>query len=248
MSCNCYHLVNTDNPVNEKNVLSSALSGLGYTVVAEQLDTSWLLKAEKNGENILQVLFKYTENLFFKDTFTDSNKMLTDHTADIGGGWTRKNNFWGNLQIHNGRICGDFNEANSRTNVIPSSANYFVKCKIHIVTEEGPDFAGPCGRLHVTDSNFYLASAEPAMNRWRLLKMNLGVWTTLGVWSVKPVTGDEVELRVTNTSKKLLVNGVERITSTDNSITDVGYAGAYCNFSTPTQGVHLDDLKAGIIV
>lgn len=241
-----YKLVHVSNPVNEKNLIVGTFQGLGYTVNVEQIDNSYIIEANKNNENALKLILcpVQTSGVFVLDNCIDSNKILTDHVGQIGAVWTRKNNFWGNLQIVNNKVCGDFNEANSRASGLPASSEYSVKCKIHIVTEEAADFAGPCGRLHATDSIFYLASAEPAMNRWRLLRMQLGNFVTLGVWNTKPVTGDVVELEIKNSAKKLLVNGIERISSNDNVITDPGYVGLYCNFSSPTQGVHLYDLEA----
>ena len=87
---------------------------------------------------------------------------------------------------------------------------------------------------------------------WRLLRLDRGMPTTLGVYRVKLTPGVEttVTVRCRNATKTILIDGVERITTTDNAITEhtrVGFRSE--GVAGPTGGTHIsgfsiDDVAA----
>ena len=103
-------------------------------------------------------------------------------------------------------------------------------------------------RVDPASATFYAACYDQGAKAWQLVKSVAGSQTTLGQFAERLPTAAvrAVKLVVRNASKKVLVNDVERISSTDNAITAAGRAGVYFSGKpvSDTSGAHLDDYRA----
>lgn len=132
---------------------------------------------------------------------------------------------------------------------IPAGANYDVEATFEFT---GATFTGLLpgitGRMSTTANTFYMARMSPdGTSRWQLYKAVDGVFTLLGTYNQVFTTGVQYSLRleITDDTKKVFVDGVERISSTDNEITAAGRAGMRWVISTANQtGLRIDNFTA----
>lgn len=188
--------------------------------------------------------------MIINDTFTDADGTLLDnHTADDGGSWTRHPVSTAGVDfiVASNRIWAEDGMSIYYHSAEPSSAQYDVVVDFNILTSPAGD-PGIVGRLDTADETFYLARYNAAHSEWELWKAVAGTYTllsesgeSLGDGAVRTVT-----LQIRDAAKKILVDGVEVASSTDNSITAAGMIGVRHNASgnTSTSGTHLDNLSA----
>lgn len=113
-------------------------------------------------------------------------------------------------------------------------------------TGAGLQSAGVIGR-YVAGPTFYHARYSHT-SKFELVKMVAGVATVLGTYTGLSLTAGQtatILLQIRDASKKVFINGIERISSSDNAITDVGRVGVRGFTSTTsindTTGIHLDN-------
>ncbi len=103
-------------------------------------------------------------------------------------------------------------------------------------------------RMDPASATFYAACYDQGAKTWRLVKSVDGSQTFLGQFAERLPANSvrTVKLVVRNASKQVLVNGVQRISSTDNAITAAGRAGVYFSGKpvSDSSGAHLDDFAA----
>jgi len=187
------------------------------------------------------------------DTFTESvNTILTSHTPDTGTGWT---------EIYDSSPTGDdamivatedIVRAGSSVNDVgqaytaqpaPTGVDQDLSIALNtLISDTGTKPFGLFGR-RTDNSNFYHvqilpnAHAEASVKLWKFVS---GVDTELGSYDATLAVGDVIKLEIRDATKKVYINGVERISSSDNSLTSVGTWGLYFgNFNGAGAGGHL---------
>lgn len=180
-----------------------------------------------------------------KDQMTDTNwRDLHTHVGAVGATWTRHpatpSTRWyifGN-QVHCG-VAGAIYASG-----VPASANYTVSCDYTIYTDIAAiGIAGRMSTVAMTMYYCYYLNQELV-----LAKQVNGAITSLGVWLGTLDGGGathELELSMIGTAIKVFVNGVERISVVDSSITAAGRAAVRSPGSNDAgTGKHIDNFTA----
>lgn len=189
-------------------------------------------------------------NTFLFDTFTDSNGMFLNdppgagdpvHRGEVGGSWTRHAVNEGRAVISGNRAILEGAGATLLASGIPTTAEYDVEAiVVYTGTGTGETWTGPVGRYDpVVDSGYRVSTTG---TQWRLTRVVNGVATTIGTYNQTLVVGQTytVRLVIRNGSKVVRINGTQRISSTDNTITAAGRAG----FSIYSPRVQIDSISA----
>lgn len=105
--------------------------------------------------------------------------------------------------------------------------------------------SGVVARQDPVGNNSYEARYNPLTSRWELNLFNSSV-TTLGFYvGEDPRISDRtVTLTITDALKTLSVDGVVRISSSDNTLTNIGFAGVIMRVPPASLGATLDDFLA----
>lgn len=189
---------------------------------------------------------------FVVDTMTDTaGTTLTSHTGETGATWTKHSSFTGPDMV-----ITDANRlrANTGTNKLvyasgtPPGVEYSVKADIIMRSDDNSSELGVSGRIDTSANTQYYAYYSTASDLWLLRRRVAGSVTAMGS-SAATLTVDQayaLELRITDAAKKLLVDTVELISDSDNTITSAGKAGVYGagNAVTNSTGLHLDNFNA----
>jgi hypothetical protein len=180
------------------------------------------------------------------DDFTDTTGTeLSAHTPTGGGSWTKSIGAGGDLI----KITGNAAYPNCAVawavyyhSATPASAAYDVS--LTNVAAGAGSAIGPCGRVSTSADTYYFA--WPTTGVITLYKAVAGAFTSLGTYGASSA-GDTLKLQITDATKKVFVNGTERISSADNSITATGKAGlrAYGNSTGVTFDGWLAEETAG---
>jgi len=195
---------------------------------------------------------------FVRDSFTDTDGTLLDaHTGESGATWTRHSSSGAGKDYEitdANRIRPDnaAGEAIYYSSGLPASAEYDVSADVVFLGSVSSGYAvGVHGRQQpVEDSHYRLYVNEGSGGQWLFSKRVAGATTALGSFqqSFSPSTTYRATLVLRDAAKVCLVNGVPRISSTDNAITEAGRAGVVCNtgtdFTSDSVGPQLDNLLA----
>lgn len=188
---------------------------------------------------------------FAQDAFTDTdNTLLENHTGETGATWTKHGlTGTGSAQITNANRLqnGTANSVIYTASGTPPSASYGVSFTFRMITDVN-DVAGVAGRLaSTTVGNGYIAYAFGGI-QYKLSRVDAGVETVLGSVDEVYSTGTDYtgKLDITDGAKRFLVDGVQKITSADNTYTAAGLAGVLFNTvaGSDTTGTHLDNFVA----
>lgn len=182
---------------------------------------------------------------FVTCTFAGSNSTNLDaHTPEgLGDTWTRHGSYSGSMQIQTNRIVCIAANAGYYASGVPSSAEYSVQATVRRVSGTGN--IGPTARMSTSADTMYRVLVDGT--NVVLAKRVAGSSTTLGSWAHGLSDGGEivVKLECLDATKKVYVDGVERISSADNAITGAGRAGVVSfGIGTSSTGLHLDDFSA----
>lgn len=178
------------------------------------------------------------------DTFTDTANVLLDaHTADSGHIWTKHPLSAAATQSIdiNGRLKASASDAIYFAGWTPASIEYDVFCDMVILSlVANQTFA--CARMDTAANTFY--GARFTNGTVELQKRVAGTFTLLGSYVSGLTSGTHpLMLQVRDAAKKVFVDGVERISSTDNAITAAGRVGVRSGASTSdSTGIHIDNL------
>lgn len=159
------------------------------------------------------------------DNFTDSNgTLLQNHTPSGGGSWTKLIGGAGvDIEIYGNGATPSGDNSWYYHSATPSGVEYDVSYTLTQVGSSNHGL-GCTARSSTSAQTGYLSWHGPVI--YYLYKAIAGSFTELGSSSVDtPTAGDTVKLEIKGASKKLFVNGVERISSSNNDITDAGKAG-----------------------
>jgi hypothetical protein len=172
---------------------------------------------------------------FVTDTFTDTDSTpLGSHTGETGASWTEHGSY---VLANDPFITGNKLRSNVDGEMAlwyasgtPLSAEYDVECEITMVTLGLARKAGVAGRIAAGANTFYFAWYNDFGSSWELLKMVAGASTLLGTYAVAAgLQTYTLKLEIRDATKKLFLDGVERISSSDNAIAAAGKAGVLSN-------------------
>jgi parallel beta-helix repeat protein len=179
------------------------------------------------------------------DSFTGANgTLLENHVGETGASWTWHPNYGGDLKIQNNRIWGPEWTLYFPSGT-PSTAEYDVQADLTVLSNAGA--TGVVARANTSGTDaFYMGRYNAATASWELSKCTASC-TVLSSFAQTLAIGSTyaLKLEVRNAAKKLYVNGVERASTTDNTITQVGKPGIRTGpgVTTATTGYHLDNYK-----
>lgn len=181
---------------------------------------------------------------FVSDTFTAANGTnITARTGEVGATWTA--GFVAGAFLIQGNRAYPSVAGSVYASGTPATAEYTVECDYTIVSATGS--SGPAGRISTSANTYYYTYYDNAAGHWLLVKIVSGTITTLSQWVSAATTGQtyNVKLQLLNATKKVFIDGVERISSTDNAITAAGRAGMRTGAAgTSTTSKHMDNFLA----
>jgi hypothetical protein len=245
-NCYKYQYVVSDNVGN----LDTATSASIVKVKVTYFDTIF-------GAVGLLSYWRLGENSSSNDTFTDpAGTLLSAHTPEQGTSWTRwttdtitafmtntnrlrKDNLSGGVEYY--------------TATVPSTADYLVEADVVVKSIATGDHIAVIGRWNLAGTGagtYYTARYETSTSTWQLLKLVNGTATPIGTnFSQTLVAGTtyRLGLDMNGTTIRLLVDGVQRISVVDASITPAGHAGVRLGGTgdtapeSDTQGLQLDN-------
>mgnify|MGYP003669514198 CR=1 FL=1 len=187
------------------------------------------------------------------DTFTAaSNIAITAHTPDNGTGWTEiydtssattDATIDASLDtVHGGSDQNDVGQAYT-LDPAPTGADQAISFTLSAIdTTDGTKPVGVFGR-RVDNDNFYYLQILPnthAQDSLQLSKLEGGVRTVLASIDLTISASDTFKLEITDDAKKIYRNGVEVLSSADNTLTASGTWGMYFgDFNGVAGGGHL---------
>lgn len=171
---------------------------------------------------------------FLSDTMTEgSNTTLGTHTPETGGSWAQHPNFTTNTLIVGGGLGYCYGSSSAGTsiyynNATPPNADYYVEATVRTnAAGTVTDLMGVCGRVATGASTMYMLFYNDNIDEWKLEKLVAGASTAIGTYvsALAAATSATIKLEMIGTSIKVYLNGVERISVTDSSISDAGFVG-----------------------
>ena len=187
---------------------------------------------------------------FVGDTFTDTDgTSLSAHTGEVGASWSAAGNITFGGQMFSNRVRGtSIFTRGAKASGTPATAEYDVAADLVFVTDILNRDNGVFGRqvAGIGDANNTRYEAFHRNHFWTLRKWVANTNTTLGTF--QETVGDgptkALVLELRDAAKKVYVDDVELISSSDNDITGAGFAGLFLGDNSDTTGVHLDNFTA----
>jgi hypothetical protein len=177
---------------------------------------------------------------FVVDSFTvEANTPLESHVGEIGAGWVLHPAYSSKLRVlsSDDRLIPNGTGTGSTGYYapgIPASNEYGVyKDVIYLSTSNDGAAIGITARMSTTLATFYMARHDRNSNTWQLYRAVNNAFTLLGTYGQVLASGVayRMGLIVHSSGVQLLVDGVERISSPDTTITAVGRAGIRWNLN-----------------
>lgn len=178
------------------------------------------------------------------DTFTDTNGVLAEnHTLDSGGTWG-KHPSYGSAQaeIQSNQMTEAFgNLGVYYSPTAPAGVEYDVQESVGSSGDSG----GPAGRIATGADTYYEVEYFDGSTEWQIASVIAGSFTTLATYvGDDPSTTRVCDFQIRDATKKLFIDSVERISTTNNSITAAGRPG----FITYDTNENLDDWSSVDVV
>lgn len=176
--------------------------------------------------------------IFASDNFATGSGDVVGTTPDVGGNWTDGSAGTATPVYASNRIRQK--NAGDPTNYTyvatdPGTPNYYVQADITPQSGGCDGIGGVCGRKTAgsgSGANFtcywadYYDTVSTGTRTWRLYKVVSGSYTSLGSYTENIGTATKtLKLEMNGTAIKVYVDGVQRISVTDSSITANGRAG-----------------------
>jgi hypothetical protein len=177
-----------------------------------------------------QAFSEPTSYVLANDNFTDvAGTLLQNHISDDAQGWVKHALTTGDLVVSNAnriRQAVTGTQIYLRTDT-PPGAEYSVQGELYPMAASTTARNGVVGRADELADTYYLARYDTTTNVWQLYKFVAGTPTLLGssASTAAVATRYMVRLEIKDATKKLFVNGMERISSADNEITAAGKFG-----------------------
>jgi hypothetical protein len=190
---------------------------------------------------------------FVSDTFTGASAtLLSSHTGETGATWVKHPAYANNAYISNAnRMRGD-GDSMYYASGVPGNADYDVQADLCGMAQTAST-TGIAGRVNASGDTSYRVIFSTPSGKYHLQVVNAGVVTQLqeiGPWQWGGNFADgathTVKLQLRGSSIKVFIDGVERMSATDSTITAAGRVGVYTrSYSmTDTWGIHIDNLTA----
>lgn len=188
--------------------------------------------------------------VFVRDTMTGTN--WTDlhlRTGELGATWTRHPDVNGGSSrwyLYGGRVHSGV-WGTMYASGTPASADYDVTCTYRVYTTVSTLNLGICVRMSTTEDTYY--SMYYQAGELVLIKRVDGVTSPALDYYIGSLTGGGTDytfkLETIGTAIKGYVNGIERVSATDSSITAAGKAGLRSLASNDAAtGNHIDNFVA----
>jgi hypothetical protein len=170
---------------------------------------------------------------FVVDTFTAADgTLLAEHIGETGANWS--SNPLGDIAaIIEGNAARLQGTGNHRmvfyASGLPATAEYTVSTPYWLAENTGN--GGAIGRVATGAATMYFGARRSSDGKLILQKFVEGTLTLLGEFAAGAMTiGEEgaIDLELLDATKRVYHGGVERISSTDNTITAAGRAGVSC--------------------
>ncbi len=200
--------------------------------------------------------------IFASDNFATGSGDLVGTTPDIGGNWTdgsagTATPIYVSAKIRQKAAGDPTNYTYVATD--PGTPNYYVQADITPQSGGCDGIGGVCGRKTAgsgSGSNFtcywadYYDTVATGTRTWRLYKVVSGSYTSLGSYTENiGTTTKTLKLEMNGTAIKVYVDGVQRISVTDSSITANGRAGVVLGAAAAptTNGIYVDNFEAATL-
>ena len=191
-----------------------------------------------------------TSSSYGTDLFTDSTgTTLTSHTGEVGASWSAISGNSTSAIITSGdrlRRSGTGSAA-YYVSAVPASSSYTVEADLYVASLLSNDAAGITGRTSTSSETYYLARYNTASTRWELWKLVNGSSTMLSSSSQSLSAGStyRMKLYMSGSSIRLYVDGAQRISVSDSSISSTGRGGLRFGTASSSQsdntGLQLDN-------
>jgi uncharacterized protein (UPF0333 family) len=175
-----------------------------------------------------------------QDAFTEgSETFIEDHTPDLGTSWSVPSQGAETWLVSSkesntaNEKSGSVNAVRENTDLRNDEMNVILKVKLTAI-DDPTKWGGPAGRIPsgtFDGNNMYCArligNPDNLGADVELIKVIDGVKSSLGIYDANIAIDNWViiKLEIRTSAKKVYINGVERISSTDNSLTGNTYAG-----------------------
>lgn len=162
--------------------------------------------------------------VFVSDAFTDTDTTaLQSHTGETGATWTEHANELGNDATIVSNQCKHIGSSGVSyyASGTASSNEYDVEAT-NIAATSASIGTGIYGRLLTSALTGYLAWGAGSTT---LYKVTAGAFTSLGTYASAWASSDAIKLQIRSATKKIFINGTERISSANNDHTGTGNAG-----------------------
>lgn len=198
------------------------------------------------------------------DSFTDTagTELKALHTGELGATWARPGSFsdpWGDNPIisnaNRARKASGDTWGVVYSSGVPASANYSVQADVYVASSLTGDVDGVMGRLSTSTVTGYAAVYSVPLGQWALYKLSSGTKTLIGTPYSQTLAASStyrLALDMNGTTIRLLVDGVQRISVVDSTISatgtggvTLGFQGASATSTTDTAGMHLDNYTVG---
>jgi len=191
--------------------------------------------------------------IFVSDTFSGevANAPLEDHVGEVGATWTVHPSYTSALLVSSSTETLFASNSTIGTGYyasgIPAGPEYNVSADYQAVSVSAMAAnPGIVGRMSTSGNTFYMLRYSAPNSRWELFKAVSGTFTLLGSYSqTLTTTTYNARLEITDATKKAYIDGVERISSINNEITEAGRAGTRWFISAISQtGIRIDNFVA----
>ena len=188
---------------------------------------------------------------FLTDTFSGESGLvfLSSHTGETGATWVQDSGYGDQFVVVNttGRIYPGASQSANLSSGTPASAEYDIEADLVCLSNVGN--VQICARM-ANAATMYMAGFFNGAG-WQMYYQNAGSFssaldtdsTTHGTTLTVSQTY-HLKFEVRNATKKLFVDSVELLSTTDNTITGAGKAGVRGSDGTSTTSYHLDNLTA----
>lgn len=232
------------------SLYTSGLSPIGHWNLDENTSTA---ANDRSGNSLNGTISTGGTTTVVSDTFTEaSNTALTSHTPDIGTSWTQVYNTATSAvaQVNSADYLHSSASQNSvgitvTAQPAPSSVSQTITASVGWhgnQTENGSRGAHIIARRADGDNYYTVLMYPPARtgDSIELRKVVAGVDTLLGSYEATFNTTHTIKLEITDATKKVYVDDVERISSTDNALTSAGTWGVAWGTTEGDIGGHVN--------
>lgn len=186
---------------------------------------------------------------FAHDTFTaDNGTLLVNRPSDSGHDWHLVSGAAGNnAQILDNQLAsGGSNGTFFYLDATPTGTDYDVELDVQSPGSAG----GPLGRCSTSQNTHYSVGYQAGgANRWELWRGINGSFTLLGQYSGDaPTTTRRVKLQMRGSAITVFIDGVARISVTDNNITAAGRPGVYMVATSTWRGDNFEASPAIVTI